>query len=191
MADDLEEMQFDDAEVFRAWLAENDDTSPGIWLILAKKAAPYLTVTYAEAVDAALEHGWIDGQGRRRDEHSSLQRMTPRRPKSIWSMRNVRIVEQKIEEGRMSARGLAEVEKARADGRWERAYEGSAAMEPQPDFIEALGKSPAASAFFETLNKQNRFAIYFRIQNSKRAETRARWIERIVGMLERGEKFYL
>ena len=191
MADDLEEMQFDDAEVFRAWLAENDDTSPGIWLILAKKAAPYLTVTYAEAVDAALEHGWIDGQGRRRDKHSSLQRMTPRRPKSIWSMRNVRIVEQKIEEGRMSARGLAEVEKARADGRWERAYEGSAAMEPQPDFIEALGKSPAASAFFETLNKQNRFAIYFRIQNSKRAETRARWIERIVGMLERGEKFYL
>lgn len=185
-----EPMRFPTAEAFRAWLRENDDTSSGIWLAIAKKGAAEATVTYAEAVDAVLEHGWIDGQARPIDDEVYMQRYTPRRPQSPWSVRNCKIVETKIAERRMAPRGLAEVARAKEDGRWDRAYEGSKNAEPHPDFLEALAKSPAASEFYNTLNSQNRFAIYYRIQDAKREETRTRRIEKFVGMLERGEKIH-
>ncbi|WP_022883477.1 YdeI/OmpD-associated family protein [Glaciibacter superstes] len=178
---------FDTADAFRAWLLENDESSTGLWVAVAKKDSGLMTVTYAEAVDAALEHGWIDGQSRRIDEKAFMQRFTPRRPQSPWSVRNCSIVEAKIAEGRMAPKGLAEVERAKADGRWERAYEGPKNAEPHPDFLEALAKNPAASEFYTTLSSQNRYAIYYRVQEAKREETRARRIEKFVGMLERGE----
>ncbi|PJJ65063.1 YdeI/OmpD-associated family protein [Compostimonas suwonensis] len=187
---ELDSLRFDSAEEFRAWLAQNCDSSPGIWLIIAKKGAAAPTVTYAEAVDIALRHGWIDGQAQRLDDESYKQRFTPRRPQSPWSLKNRRAAEAMIEEGGMSPRGLAEVERARADGRWDRAYEGQKDATPHPDFLAALEANPAAAQFYATLNGQNRFAVYFRIHSVKRAETRAKKIDTIVAMLARGEKFY-
>ena len=187
---ELEEMRFASREALREWLTENQDTSPGIWLVIAKKGSPTPGVTYAEAVDAGLEFGWIDGQARSRDEECYLQRFTPRRPQSIWSTRNRRAVEAMIAEGRISPRGLAEVERAKADGRWDRAYEGSKDATPHPDFLAALEQSPRAAEFYATLSSQNRFAIYFRIHNAKRDDTRARRIATFIDMLERGEKLY-
>jgi len=187
---ELEEMRFASREALREWLTENQDTSPGIWLVIAKKGSPTPGVTYAEAVDAGLEFGWIDGQARSRDEECYLQRFTPRRPQSIWSTRNRRAVEAMIAEGRISPRGLAEVERAKADGRWDRAYEGSKDATPHPDFLAALEQSPKAAEFYATLSSQNRFAIYFRIHNAKRDDTRARRIATFIDMLERGEKLY-
>jgi uncharacterized protein YdeI (YjbR/CyaY-like superfamily) len=168
MVDD-EILRFDGPDALRAWLDENQDESDGVWLQIAKKGAAYTTVTYAEIVDLALRYGWIDGQARRLDDDAYLQRFTPRRARSVWSARNVRAAEAMIAEGRMMPRGLAEVERAKADGRWERAE---------------------AARFYETLTSQNRFAIYFRIHSAKRDETRARRIAAIVGMLEKGEKIY-
>jgi uncharacterized protein YdeI (YjbR/CyaY-like superfamily) len=188
--EDDEILRFDDPEQLHAWLEENQDTSDGVWLLLAKKGAPFTTVSYPEVVELALRYGWIDGQARRLDEHSYLQRFTPRRARSIWSSRNVRAVEALTAEGRMSPRGLAEVERAKADGRWERAYDGPRDAQPHPEFLAALAANPAAAAFYETLGSQNRFAIYFRIQSAKRDETRARRIAAIIDMLERGEKIY-
>jgi uncharacterized protein YdeI (YjbR/CyaY-like superfamily) len=189
MVDD-EILRFDGPDALRAWLDENQDESNGVWLQIAKKGAAYTTVTYAEIVDLALRYGWIDGQARRLDDDAYLQRFTPRRARSVWSARNVRAAEAMIAEGRMMPRGLAEVERAKADGRWERAYEGPRDAQPHPEFIAALAANPEAARFYETLTSQNRFAIYFRIHSAKRDETRARRIAAIVGMLERGEKIY-
>jgi uncharacterized protein YdeI (YjbR/CyaY-like superfamily) len=188
--DDSEIVTFETAADMRAWLEENDDTSNGIWLRIANKGSAMRTVSYAEAVQAALEHGWIDGQARSFDDGSHLQRYTPRRSRSPWSMRNRRFAEQLIADGRMSPRGLAEVERARADGRWDRAYEGSKDAQPHPDFLDALARSPRAAAFYETLNAQNRYAIYFRIQSLATQEARARKIAAFVSALERGEAPY-
>jgi uncharacterized protein YdeI (YjbR/CyaY-like superfamily) len=190
LTDARETRQFNSAEAFREWLREQQDSSMGLWLTIAKKGSRTTTVTYAEALDAALEHGWIDGQARRRDDETYLQRFTPRRPRSPWSLRNRRAAEAMIEAGRMAPRGVAEVERARADGRWDRAYESQRNAEPHADFHAALGRNPAAREFYATLNGQNRYAIYYRVQDAKRAETRARRIEHIVGMLARGEKFH-
>lgn len=190
MAVEQETLRFDGPVEFRSWIEENQDSSPGIWLVMAKKGSGQTTVTYAEALDVALAYGWIDGQARRVDDATYVQKFTPRRSRSPWSLRNVRTAEAMIADGRMKPRGLAEVERARADGRWERAYEGPKTAEPHPDFIAALEKNPEAAAFFETLNSQNRFAVYYRIQDAKRPETRARRIEQFVERLARGEKFY-
>jgi uncharacterized protein YdeI (YjbR/CyaY-like superfamily) len=190
MTDERETRRFDSADAFRSWLREHHDSSPGLWLTIAKKSSRPTTVTYDEALDAALQHGWIDGQARRLDDDTYLQRFTPRRPQSPWSLRNRRAAEAMIEQGRMAPRGLAEVERARADGRWDRAYAGPRNADPDPDFLAALGRNPAAQEFYATLNSQNRYAIYYRVQAAKRAETRARRIDTIVGMLARGEKFY-
>jgi len=187
---ELEEMRFASREALRAWLTENQDTSPGIWLVLAKKGSPTPGLSYAEAVDAGLEFGWIDGQAQSRDEECYLQRFTPRRPQSVWSTRNRRAVEAMIAEGRMSPRGLAEVERARADGRWDRAYDGPRDAQPHPDFLAALALNAAASEAYAGLSSQNRFAIYYRIQQAKRAETRDRRIATFVEMLARGETLY-
>jgi uncharacterized protein YdeI (YjbR/CyaY-like superfamily) len=180
--------RFDAPDAFRAWLTEHHDLSSGVWLTIAKKGSQTSTVTYAEALDAALQYGWIDGQARRCDDDTYLQRFTPRRQRSPWSLRNRRAAEAMIEEGTMAPSGLAEVERARADGRWDRAYEGQRNAEPHPDFLAALGQNPAATEFYATLNGHSRYAIYYRVQDAKRAETRARRIDNIVGMLARGEK---
>lgn len=188
MAAERESLQFSSRDEFRDWMLENQDLEIGIWLIVAKKGAPFATVTYAEALDVALEFGWIDGQSRSRDEYTSFRGFTPRRAASPWSMRNRVAAEAMIAEGRMSSRGLAEIERARADGRWDRAYATSTDAQPHPDFLSALEKNPAAQAFYATLNAQNRFAVYYRIHALKTEQGRARAIERMVEKLARGEK---
>jgi uncharacterized protein YdeI (YjbR/CyaY-like superfamily) len=182
--------QFAGPEEFRAWLREHHDTSPGIWLKLAKKGSGLTSITYDQAVEVALTFGWIDGQARPGDDTYYLQGFTRRRPQSPWSKRNRERVEALIEAGAMEPSGLAEVERARADGRWDRAYAGPRTAEPPADLLEALAARPAARDVFDTLNSANRFAILYRIQDAKRPETRARRIAKFVDMLERGEKLY-
>ncbi len=187
----LEEFLVPDVAAWRAWLDEHESTSDGVWLVVARKNRPApTTLTYDEALDEALCSGWIDGQARSRDEDSSLRRFTPRRARSIWSLRNVGHVARLTEEGRMRPRGMAEVEKAQADGRWENAY-GSGKDMPVPDELAAaLDASPAAAAAFAGLSAQNRFAILFRLHQLKRPETVTRNVAKYVAMLERGETLY-
>jgi uncharacterized protein YdeI (YjbR/CyaY-like superfamily) len=182
--------QFDDAEAFGAWLASAGPQHPGIWMKISKKGSPVTTLSYAGAVDVALAHGWIDSQRRPLDEHFSLQAFTPRRARSVWSKRNVDKVTAMIAEGSMHPAGLAEVERAKADGRWDRAYEGSTTSEPPAEFLAALDGNPAAKEFYSTLNAVNRYAIYFRLQNVKGEATRTRKIATFVDMLARGEKLH-
>jgi uncharacterized protein YdeI (YjbR/CyaY-like superfamily) len=190
MAQERAVEQFAGAEEFRAWLREHHDSSPGIWLMIAKQGSGLTTTTYDEAVEVALAFGWIDGQARRGDESHWLQGFTRRRPRSPWSRRNRERVEALTEAGAMEPSGLAEVERARADGRWDKAYEGPRTAEPPADLLEALAARPAAKASYERLNSVNRYAIYYRIQDAKRADTRARRIAKFVDMLERGEKIH-
>jgi uncharacterized protein YdeI (YjbR/CyaY-like superfamily) len=182
--------QFADAAAFRDWLAGVGFGHPGIWMKIAKRGAPVRTASYHEALDVALAFGWIDGQKRSFDEHFFLQAFTPRRARSMWSRRNVDTVTAMIDAGTMEPAGLAEVERAQADGRWDRAYEGSSASEPPAEFLAALEANPGAKAFYATLNSVNRYAIYFRLHNVKREETRTRNIAKFVEMLGRGEKLH-
>jgi uncharacterized protein YdeI (YjbR/CyaY-like superfamily) len=160
-------------------------------LALAKKGITEPTsLTYDQALEEALCYGWIDGQVQRRDETTYRQRFTRRRSRSSWSKRNVGIVERLRLEGRMHPAGVAEVERAKADGRWEAAYAGSASIEVPPDLAAALAAEPRARAMFEILTAQNRYAVLYRIDTAKRAETRSRRIEQFVAMLARGETVY-
>jgi uncharacterized protein YdeI (YjbR/CyaY-like superfamily) len=147
-------------------------------------------LTYDEAVEEALAHGWIDGQAQKRDDASYRMRFTPRRTRSVWSMRNTVIAERLITEGRMHAAGHAEMERAKSDGRWDAAYEGPATIEVPKDLTAALNAAPAAKAMFAVLTSTNRYAVLYRIHQAKRPETRARRIEQFVAMLARGETFY-
>ena len=188
MAVELPELIVRDAAAWREWLANHHADPTGVWLVLAKKGTEKPTsLTYDQALEEALCHGWIDGQAGRRDEATYRQRFTPRRRRSAWSKRNTGIAERLIAEDRMHPAGHAEVERAKADGRWEAAYAGPASMEVPPDLAEALAAEPKAQAMFEALNSQNRYAILYRIATAKRAETRARKIEQFVAMLSRGE----
>jgi uncharacterized protein YdeI (YjbR/CyaY-like superfamily) len=188
MAVELPELIVRDAAAWREWLANHHADPTGVWLVLAKKGTEKPTsLTYDQALEEALCHGWIDGQAGRRDEATYRQRFTPRRRRSAWSKRNTGIAERLIAEERMHPAGHAEVERAKADGRWEAAYAGPASMEVPPDLAEALAAEPKAQAMFEGLNSQNRYAILYRIATAKRAETRARKIEQFVAMLSRGE----
>jgi uncharacterized protein YdeI (YjbR/CyaY-like superfamily) len=188
MADELPELVVRDAAAWRTWLAGHHADPVGVWLVLAKKGTEKPTsLTYDQALEEALCHGWIDGQAGRRDEATYRQRFTPRRPRSAWSKRNTGIAERLIAEDRMRPAGHAEVERAKADGRWEAAYAGPASMEVPADLAEALAAEPKAQAMFEGLNSQNRYAILYRIAAAKRADTRARKIEQFVAMLSRGE----
>lgn len=153
----------------------------------AKKDSGIASVTYDEALEVALCYGWIDGQRRRMDERYFLQRFTPRRPRSPWSKRNVGIVERLTAEGRMQARGLREVEAAKADGRWAAAHEGPKSAEPHPELTAALSKNGKAKAFFNTLSKRNQLAMHYHVQSAKRPETRTRRIEKFVAMLAEGK----
>ena len=180
-----------DAAAWRGWLAEHHGTAVGVWLVLAKKGtASPTSLNHAEALDEALCHGWIDGQVQRIDDATFRQRFTPRRPRSTWSLRNVEHVERLSAAGRMHEAGIAEVERARSDGRWDAAYAGPAAMQVPPDLTAALAASPRARATFDTLTSQNRFAILFRLTGIKRPDTRARRITSYVEMLERGETLH-
>jgi uncharacterized protein YdeI (YjbR/CyaY-like superfamily) len=191
MAVELPELIVRDPAAWRAWLAEHHADPAGVWLVLAKKGTEKPTsLTYDEALEEALCHGWIDGQARRRDEATYRQRFTPRRRRSAWSKRNTGIAERLRAEGRMHPAGHAEVERAKADGRWDAAYAGPASIEVPPDLAEALAAEPKAQVMFETLNSQNRYAVLYRIATAKRAHTRARRIEQFVAMLARGETIH-
>ena len=179
-----------DVEEWRRWLDAHASETDGIRLAIAKKGGNHHSVTYAEALDEALCVGWIDGQKWALDEHHFLQNFGPRRARSIWSRINRDKATALIESGRMQPRGLAEVERAQADGRWDAAYAGSKTIELPAELRAALDAEPAAAAFFETLNAQNRYAILFRLANVKRAETRTRKVAEYVAMLARGETLY-
>jgi uncharacterized protein YdeI (YjbR/CyaY-like superfamily) len=162
-----------------------------VWLVLAKKGTSEPTsLTYEQALEEALCHGWIDGQVGRRDESTYRQRFTPRRRRSAWSKRNAAIAERLLAEGRMHAAGIEEVERAKADGRWQSAYAGSAGIEVPPDLVDALAAEPKAQAMFERLSRRNRYAILYRVATAKRADTRAERIRQFVAMLARGETIY-
>jgi uncharacterized protein YdeI (YjbR/CyaY-like superfamily) len=191
MAVELPELIVRDAAAWRAWLAEHHADPTGVWLVLAKKGTKNPTgLTYDQALEEALCHGWIDGQAGRRDEATYRQRFTPRRKRSAWSKRNTGIAERLHAEGRMHPAGQAEVERAKADGRWGAAYAGQASIELPPDLAEALAAEPKAQAMFEALNSQNRYAVLYRITTAKRSDTRARRIKQFVAMLARGETVY-
>jgi uncharacterized protein YdeI (YjbR/CyaY-like superfamily) len=179
------------AAAWRRWLDANEETSDGVWLVLAKKGTTDPTsLTYEQALAEALCSGWIDGQKRGRDATTFLQRFTPRRKASLWSERNIGLVAALDAEGRMRPRGRAEIDRAKADGRWERAYAGPSTMQVPDDLTASLTASPAAAATFERLNKQNRFAVLHRIVTAPSATSRANRLQKLVAMLERGETPY-
>jgi uncharacterized protein YdeI (YjbR/CyaY-like superfamily) len=186
---ELELVEFADAVVWEAWLEANHATAPGVWLKLSKKSAPRPTVAQADAVESALCFGWIDGQVGRIDEHFYKQRFTPRRPGSRWSRLNTQRIAALAGAGRMRPAGVAEVEAAQADGRWDAAYSQAEARVP-PDLAAAIAADPRASAFFATLSSQNRFALIFRLEDAKRPETRLRRIRQYVEMLAAGQTFH-
>ena len=180
-----------DVLAWRSWLGAHHHEQDGVWLALAKKGVSEPTsLTYEQALEEALCHGWIDGQVRRNDERTYRQRFTPRRARSPWSKRNVAIVERLQAEERMHPAGLAAVAAAKADGRWQAAYAGAATIEVPADLATALRKEPRAKAMFEILTSQNRYAVLYRIAGARREETRARHIKRFVAMLARGETPY-
>jgi uncharacterized protein YdeI (YjbR/CyaY-like superfamily) len=183
-------MTFADAAAFEAWLAAQPRTSKGLWLRLAKKGAGFASLSKAEAIDAALLHGWIDGQLDKYDETSWLVRFTPRKPTSKWSQVNRRRALELIAAGRMRPAGLAEVEAAKADGRWEAAYAPASTAQPPPELQAALAASPRAAAFFATLTGANRYAVIYRAGAAGKPETRAARIAKLVAMLERGETIH-
>ena len=172
------------------WLARNHASASGLWIRLAKAGSGTKSVSYAEAVEVALCWGWIDGQKKSLDDTAWLQRFTPRGPKSIWSKINREKAQALIAAGRMQAPGLAEVERAKKDGRWEAAYDSPRSAEVPEDLRVALKKDKKAAAFFETLDRANRYSILFRLHHAKKPETRARKIGEFVAMLARGEKLH-
>jgi uncharacterized protein YdeI (YjbR/CyaY-like superfamily) len=188
MAAELPELSLAHAAAWRRWLAGHHGDEAGVWLVLAKKGrSGPTTLTYDQALEEALCYGWIDGQVRRGDEASYFQRFTPRRARSPWSERNVAAVARLQAEGRMHAAGLAAIERAKADGRWQSAYPGARTIEVPDDLRAALAAEPKAAAMFEILTSQNRYAVLYRIHQAKREDTRARRIAEFVAMLARGE----
>jgi uncharacterized protein YdeI (YjbR/CyaY-like superfamily) len=182
---------FKNARAFETWLKKHHASSDGLWLQIAKRGADHPSVTYAEAVEIALCWGWIDGQKKGLDDQHFLQRFTPRRARSVWSKVNVEKVAALIAAGRMQAPGLAQIEAAKADGRWARAYDGARTSVVPDDLLAALDAQPQAKAFFATVNAANRYAVLWRIQTAVKPETRARRIEQLVNMLARGETVHI
>jgi uncharacterized protein YdeI (YjbR/CyaY-like superfamily) len=187
---ELPVLLFESQADWAAWLDAHHAESPGLWLRLAKKASGIPSVNYDQALEAALCYGWIDGQKKSYDETSWLQKFTRRGPKSIWSKINREKATRLIESGQMKPAGLEAVERAKQDGRWDAAYDSSSSASVPSDLQAALDGNAEARAFFATLNSANRYAILFRIQTAKRAETRAKRIQEFIGMLERHEKLY-
>jgi uncharacterized protein YdeI (YjbR/CyaY-like superfamily) len=183
-------LAFADARAFEAWLEAQGLLAPGLWLRLAKKGAPQRTLTKSEAIDAALCHGWIDGQLDAFDDYTWLTRFTPRKPRSKWSKLNCARATALLAAGRMRPAGLAQIAMARTDGRWDVAYAPASTAEAPPDLAAVLDANPKAAAFFATLTGANRYAILYRIGAVKTPEARARKIAQFVAMLERGETIH-
>ena len=183
-------LSFRSSTGFRKWLAANHRQSDGIWLCIFKKESGEPSVTYAEALDEALCFGWIDGQKQRHDDCSWLQRFTRRRPKSGWSKINTQHAERLMRAGRMKPAGQIEIDAAKKDGRWTAAYDSPSKATIPEDFLAALRRDRKAKAFFESLNKANRYAIAYRLQTAKKPETKQRRMEMILAMLARGEAFH-
>ncbi len=183
-------LEFKAAKTFETWLIKNHDRSNGLWLKIFKKHSGKKTISYAEALDVALCYGWIDGQRLAHDEEAYLQKFCPRSAKSIWSKINIGHVERLAKEGRMRPAGLKAIEKAKADGRWEKAYDSPSKMTIPDDFLKELGKNKKAEANFRGLNKTNLFSIGFRLQTAKKQETREKRMKAIIEMLAKGEKFH-
>ena len=188
---DIAPTLFKNAKAFETWLKKHHANSDGLWLQIAKKGADAPSVTYPEAVEIALCWGWIDGQKKGLDDQHFLQRFTPRRARSIWSKINVDKVTALIEAGRMQPPGRAQVEAAKADGRWAQAYDGAKTATVPDDLVAALDANPPAKAFFATINASNRYAVLWRIQTAVKPETRAKRIAQLVDMLARGETVHI
>jgi uncharacterized protein YdeI (YjbR/CyaY-like superfamily) len=181
---------FASAAEWEAWLDAERASSDGVWIKFAKKGSGIDSVSYPEAVEIGLCFGWIDSQMKSLDERFYIQKFTPRRAKSKWSRVNREKIEELTKQGRMKPAGLAEVELAKADGRWEAAYSSPANVEVPDDLQKALDASPKAAEFWAVLNKSNRYAIVYQLEDAKKPETRTRRLEKFLGMLERGEKLY-
>lgn len=187
---DLPAVLFNTQEEWRVWLSANHEQQQGLWLKHAKKASGKQSVSYQEALEEALCYGWIDGQKQAFDGDYYLQKFTPRRPRSIWSKVNVDKVEALIKAGKMQRAGLAAMESAKKDGRWDAAYDSASTMQTPKDFLAELDKNPKAKEFFASLNKTNVYAICWRIHTAKKPETRKARIQKFVDMLNRSEKLY-
>jgi uncharacterized protein YdeI (YjbR/CyaY-like superfamily) len=183
-------IEFKTAKAFETWLITNHVNLNGLWLKIFKKDSGKKTISYAEALDVALCYGWIDGQKKAHDEQAWLQKFCPRRAKSIWSKINTGHVERLIKEGRMRPAGLKAVDEAKADGRWEAAYDSPSKMTVPEDFLKELSKNKKAEAIFRNLNKTNLFSIGFRLQTAKKQETKEKRIKEIIEMLAKGDKFH-
>lgn len=181
---------FKTVEQLEKWLRTNHDKKSELWIRMYKKGSGVKTINWDDCVRAGLAWGWIDGIRKTYDEVSFVQRMTPRRPKSIWSKKNCEHAERLIAEGLMQPSGLAHIESARLDGRWEQAYAGSSEMEIPDDFLKALKKNAAAKRFYATLNRSNLYAIYHRLHTAKKPETRLKRIENIIVQLALGKPFH-
>lgn len=186
----LEIISFETAETFRTWLHNNHAISPGIRIRMFKKASGKPSLTRTEAILEALCYGWIDAIANKYDDESWLQTFVPRRPRSIWSKINRDYVAQLINEGKMQPAGMVQVEAAKADGRWDAAYDSPRTMTVPEDFLNELSKDPKAEAFFKTLNKSNLYAIGWRLQTAKKPETRERRMKALLEMLSKGEKLH-
>jgi uncharacterized protein YdeI (YjbR/CyaY-like superfamily) len=189
-ADGLPQLPFASGAEWEAWLEQHHASSDGVWIKMAKKKTHIASVAYPEVLETALCFGWIDGRRMALDDRYFLQRFTPRRARSRWSKINREKAEALIATGRMRPAGLAEVERAKADGRWEAAYAGQRAMAVPDDLQRELDARPQAAAFFAQLSSQNRYAILYRLHDAKRPETRARRLAQFVAMLEAGETIY-
>ena len=181
---------FGDQQAWERWLDANHASAPGVWLRLAKKASALTSVSYAEALDVALCYGWIDGQVKKLDDDSYIQKFTPRGRKSTWSKINVGKVARLTTDGRMRPAGQAAIDAAKADGRWDAAYDSARLVTVPEDLEKALARKPKAKRFFEALDRTNRYAVIWRVQTAVKPETRARRIVQLVEMLGRGEKLH-
>ncbi|MBS1486169.1 MAG: YdeI/OmpD-associated family protein [Bacteroidetes bacterium] len=186
----MQVVSFVSSKEWRKWLAMNYAKTNGVWLRFFKKDSGEKTVTYPEALEEALCYGWIDGQANKYDVKSYIQKFTPRRPRSIWSKRNAEKAERLIQEGKMKKAGMQQIELAKADGRWQRAYDSSKNMKVPEDFLKQLSKNKKAKTFFDGLNKANLFAIVWRLQTAKKPETREKRLKKILVMMREGKKFH-
>lgn len=187
---DLPILLFEDAKLWEAWLNKNYAQTSGVWLKIAKKSAKTPSVTYNEALNIALCYGWIDGQKNGYDADYFLQRFTQRRAKSIWSKRNIGLVSKLIAAGKMQAPGLVQIEAAKKDGRWERAYDSAREVTMPEDFKKALNQNPKAKQTYESLNKTNTYAFLWRIQTAKKPETRQARIAQFIELLNKGKSLH-
>lgn len=187
---DQQIVSFESQKKWEEWLSQNHSSSDGIWIRFFKKDSGLQTFNYAQALDEALCYGWIDGQARKLNEKSYLQKFTPRRKRSMWSQRNTGHIARLTKLGKMKPSGIAEVERAKEDGRWDNAYASSSNMVAPDDFLKSISKNKKAKDFWEVLNKTNRFAMIFQINSAKKEETRIRRIEKFVKMLAEGKKLY-